>query len=729
MHKKIFAVFLFLIFFSFFTAKASARINPVFDRQEKAFSSLRILTINVWSGLNYKGTLRMGEYESKEMREKRFRLLVKQIQNVKPDVIFLQEANPVGRYGARLARALKYDKIHQVALGGVKLGPLGIPTNLKEGNAILARPELHLKLHDVWKLSGSFGLFGDILTFHFDESIFALAGRILVDSRPVFLVNTHLVASPLVNQELMARFESLIESKQISEDEYQKALKKHRSVRRRREKEIVRLAQKIKGLPAGAPVILGGDFNVPVQAPEMRVLFQEESERIHFLDSYMGKKSGAEYTWNPSTNNNIQLALKISSNEEENPGAYEMLSRLDEKNPKRIDHILLSQHFSPESIKSWRVVLDTKEEGIHVSDHYGVLSEMDLHHVLAQVPREEAKMKKTDKAKFEFLPILMWDTDIGVGYGIKLFYFNPFRLNESFDLVLFNSTKGERWYRLVFSWPDFERRQGKKYPISFDIMLDYDKYLKNNFFGIGSGSAFEDREKYTREPFEITLTASRGFSPTLVGQFGLRYKTVDNYNFEENSRLVHTPPELNTGRATVSSLYANLRFDTRDSFINPSSGLVLQGEAEFAFKTSFANFGYKKIAGWIQYYKILLYPKTVMALRLNVQNLFGENIPVQFLLPIGGGSTLRGSPQDRYLGKASAVFNGELRFPLFWRFGGVVGFDAGKVWDSLGDFDFKGWAANPTVGLRFYMSQFLVRLDIGLGKDSTGLYFNFGHVF
>jgi hemolysin activation/secretion protein len=90
---------------------------------------------------------------------------------------------------------------------------------------------------------------------------------------------------------------------------------------------------------------------------------------------------------------------------------------------------------------------------------------------------------------------------------------------------------------------------------------------------------------------------------------------------------------------------------------------------------------------------------------------------------------LRGSPQDRYLDKSHLILNAELRFPVFWRFGGVLGMDAGKVWPSLGDMDFRGWIVNTTIGLRFYMKTFVVRLDIGLGKESTGFYFNFGHIF
>jgi hypothetical protein len=36
-------------------------------------------------------------------------------------------------------------------------------------------------------------------------------------------------------------------------------------------------------------------------------------------------------------------------------------------------------------------------------------------------------MQPIAKSRFEFLPILMWDTDIGFGYGIKMFYLNPLK--------------------------------------------------------------------------------------------------------------------------------------------------------------------------------------------------------------------------------------------------------------------------------------------------------------
>ena len=222
---------------------------------------------------------------------------------------------------------------------------------------------------------------------------------------------------------------------------------------------------------------------------------------------------------------------------------------------------------------------------------------------------------------------------------------------------------------------------------------------------------------------------SRGFSKIFVGQVGLRYKTVRNFNLEAGSRLFDSSNPLSVSRASISSIFTNFRYDTRDSFINTSTGFVLQGEGETTVNTGLGNVNFHRLATWIQYYNILFYPGAVLAMRLNIQSLFGDNIPVQFLLPIGGGSTLRGSPQDRFLGKTAAIFNTEVRFPIIWKFGGVVGLDAGRVWDSLGEFSFRNWATNPTIGLRFFMVNFLIRLDIGLGKHATGFYFQFGHIF
>jgi outer membrane protein assembly factor BamA len=343
-----------------------------------------------------------------------------------------------------------------------------------------------------------------------------------------------------------------------------------------------------------------------------------------------------------------------------------------------------------------------------------------------QKPERDSSLSESTT---EGLPILMYDTDVGFGYGAKAFFLNYLGRDESFDLTLFQSTKGERWYRFVFSLPDFERRQGTAYPLALDLVVDYDKYIKNNFFGVGNMSSYSDKEDYTREPIDISIALSRGFTRSLVGQLGGRYKTIRNYSFSEDSRLRNLPPALNASRVSYASVFFSLRYDTRDSYINPSHGSVLQGEAEAVPHSGIENVTFTRLSGWAQHYTELPIPKTVLALRFGMQGLMGDNLPVQVLLPLGGSTTLRGSPQDRYLDKVSAVANAEVRFPIIWRFGGVAGFDFGKVWGELKDFDLHRWAVNPVAGLRFYMNTFVVRCDVGFGKETTGLYFNFGQVF
>jgi hemolysin activation/secretion protein len=107
----------------------------------------------------------------------------------------------------------------------------------------------------------------------------------------------------------------------------------------------------------------------------------------------------------------------------------------------------------------------------------------------------------------------------------------------------------------------------------------------------------------------------------------------------------------------------------------------------------------------------------------------GTDIPVHALATMGGTRTLRGYPQDRFLDETAAVLNAEIRFPIYWRFGGVVGMDAGRVFRSPSALTLGRWAVNSVVGLRLYMDTFVVRADLGFGKETTGFYLNFGHLF
>jgi len=687
---------------------------------------LRVLTINAWSGLDYVGSGSFGEYEPKERRERRHARLVEGIRALDPDIIFLQEMNPVGRAAGRLAAELGFTAIHQVENGGIKLGPLGLPSNFKEGMAILARPSLGLRRKDAWKLSGPFGLFGDVVTFHFDEAVFALVGKVTIGETPVYLVNTHLIASAADDDALFARFREAPEGRALPEAEFKKAVAETKAKVRRRQDDARQLRARIAGLPRGAPVIVGGDFNADPDTPAVRTLLGAEG-MIDTLSVPQAAVPARAVTWDAEGNENIAWSSRPTDASGRPRTPLGLLDAFDARVSRRLDYILLGDGFRPEDVAASSVVLGATAGGVHASDHYGVFAEVDCARIIADAPREPKTVVPPGKMEIEPFPILMWDTDIGTGYGAKGFILNPLGLAESFDLTAFNSTKGERWYRFVFSLPDFELRQGKTYPLAFDLTVDYDKMIANNFFGVGSASRAADGVSYTREPLEISLRLSRGFTSTAVGQMGLKYGTVRN-SPKEGAGPASLPAGLDLGRVSYASIFGVFRYDDRDSYVHPSEGVVLQAEAEYAPRIG-GTVSFGRAAAWFQYYTVLFYPKTIFAFRLGGQSLFGDALPTQILLPLGGNQTLRGYPQDRFLDKAQVLVNAEIRFPIAGRLGGVVGLDAGKVAPSFGSLSFKGWAANPTVGLRFAMDTFVVRMDVGFGPDGTGLYFNFGHIF
>jgi len=679
--------------------------------------TLKVLTMNIWSGLDYRGTLRMGEYEPDSIRTGRLLLLAQALKEKQPDIVALQECNPVGSVGSFLAEHLGYDCITQRANGGLKIGSLGIPMNLNEGLVLLAKKNLYLDFVDVVDLSRTLGAFGNGFSFHSADQNIALIGSVTIGTIKLLVVNTHLSASVPNDDGARTKLTELMTGKKIPEHEQEAVRLEFQEQSGSRKKEVARLREALEARSFGAPVILLGDFNAAPESEEI------ESLRVEFLDCTPASQRD-EPTWDPAANPNIGYSTKSDTN----ATVPEELSAWYDGMPRRIDHIFLKGRFSSADVRSISLFADKAKSGLFLSDHFGLLAEIDLSR-LDSVQRSPDAIRSPGET-FEFLPLFSYDTDVGFGYGVKAFFLDFFGASESFDLILFNSTKGERWYRLVFSVPDFELRQGKRYPLSLDVVVDYDKYTKNNFFGLGAESRASDRETYTKEPLEIQLVASKGFSERFVGQAGFRFKTVRNFRFDSTGPFAASAP-VNLGRSQGLTFVASVRYDSRDSYVNPSRGNVVQLDFEGGSSGFAGDYDLFSSTMSLQTYHVLFYPKTVLAARAVGQTVTGKNLPLHVYSTLGGTKTLRGFPQDRFLDRTSVLANVELRIPIIWRFDGLVFYDAGKLasnFEHLGLFR-KGWKTNPGFGLRLVMDTFIVRADLGMSSEGTGFYFNFGQLF
>lgn len=354
-----------------------------------------------------------------------------------------------------------------------------------------------------------------------------------------------------------------------------------------------------------------------------------------------------------------------------------------------------------------------------------------------------AQKDSIKRAGFEWLPIISYDSDVGFGYGLKTFLYDQLNTKESFDLILFNSTKGEQWYKFVFSTPDFESRQGSKYPLAIDLSFEYDKWknYKLYYYGWDNESLkfleppVELIDQCVNETIETKIVFNHAFQPDLTGFLAFKFKSISIYDIGRDSTVYN--PEIFDDKLLYNSstkylsVNINGKWDTRNSYINPSYGIVLEADIEFAPDIIEKNSSFFKQAFVIRYYTEVLFKRLILASRAMEQVLLSSSQSSQFLaIPVGGNSTLRGVPADTYRFYSALIFNNELRFPIWWRFGGITGLDVGygsnKDLYPQNEID---WIVNPVVGLRFFMDNFIVRADVGFYKNDIGFYLNFGHIY
>jgi endonuclease/exonuclease/phosphatase family metal-dependent hydrolase len=687
--------------------------------------SLKVMTVNVWTGLDYVGKMSIGEYEPAAVRAQRMHILVKNLKILQPDIVALQEVNAASELGNAIADELGYDCIAMRTNAGAKLGSLGFPTNLNEGLVILSKRPLHLRFVDVWDLSEGLGVFGNLASMHWTERRLALVGKIRLGLADIFVANVHL--SSVVPDDSSSRFvaHQIARARTADAQKCTAIVESYFEEAGNRTLSIKRILAQLNEVYAGKPWIVLGDFNAQKSQPEMKML-QQEGE---LLDAAELAGIGSAVTWDPERNSNIRYSVQSLDARGDTLSSYGLLSAWYDGKPRTIDHIFLNKFWRPSDIISGRIVLDKPENGLFASDHYGVMTTLDVKRLVQKMGVDPDGVPPTVEKQLEGLPILVYDSDTGFGFGAKGFLLNYLGWRESLDVLAFLSTKGERWYRAVFSIPDFELRQGRKFDLSFDLTIDYDKYLRNSFYGLGQLSKAADKETYTKQPLEILGVFSRGFSRELVAQVGIKYRTVRNYGYEPTSLFERSLPSINFERSSALTVCGAVRYDSRDSFVNPSRGQVAEIVGETGGSSLMGDYRISSLTYALQTYHVLFYPKTVFAARVWGQSVTGCALPLHVLSTVGGNRTLRGYSQDRFLDNAAMGVNGEIRFPIYWRIGGLLGMDAARVFPSFADATLSGWAYNPVVGMRLYMDTFVVRADLGFGKETTGFYLNFGQLF
>ena len=211
-----------------------------------------------------------------------------------------------------------------------------------------------------------------------------------------------------------------------------------------------------------------------------------------------------------------------------------------------------------------------------------------------------------------------------------------------------------------------------------------------------------------------TTRAIRSIESSLAVTYK-RIEIVDSQRSLVSSQqsAVDSEPE-NSNYGQKYSLTVALQRDSRDYFLNPSTGRLDRVSAEISrgdFKTV------KMELDLNQYFKT--WQQQTLALGFHGARIWGERIPPTEILRLGGANTLRGYSEDFFRGEGRLFANCEYRFLVSRDSQFFLFLDGGSVYnknDGISDLKL-GYG----VGMRLRSRTGLVSVDYGLARGDSVL--------
>ena len=274
------------------------------------------------------------------------------------------------------------------------------------------------------------------------------------------------------------------------------------------------------------------------------------------------------------------------------------------------------------------------------------------------------------------------------------------------------------------------------------LRIDMDLWYKNmpdNYWGIGyeNGKNVEKSDTTTAYNREWWWANPRFFwqpIPNLFFGYEVNYtythgtEATQKVKDDENYKKFNDRP-LNSGMGL------NFRFDTRDIPVDAHKGVLLNLRTLF-YSTAFGGDNkYQEYSlDYRQYYSFS--PNDVLAWQVKSRFTFGE-VPYGEMSQIGTPFDLRGYTwgqfRDYHMGFILVEYrktfnrkNGE-KSPH----GIVTWFGSGSVFDS-DDIESNNINSLPNFGIGYRLEiqpRMHFRIDLGMGKETSGLYFNFNQAF
>jgi hypothetical protein len=397
------------------------------------------------------------------------------------------------------------------------------------------------------------------------------------------------------------------------------------------------------------------------------------------------------------------------------------------------------------------------------------------------------------------LPLINYTTDAGLGYGLRAYYFNNGKKDDPYfdrapyfvqlEAQFFQSTRGQAYHDLQVDLPYLG---GTKWRLKGEIV--YWSIINANYFGIGANNSdaslldadgksyataedyqsfldsgtddasllkynnYQRRRIWTRwlvtHEFTDWLQVVGGFEfghISLTDWQGESFSDGDNDLVSAATRFTRDLDQLVGSKGGwINMLVLGLKLDWRDFEPNPKEGFL--GEYFLELSGTFLGSGYDyirqtaSIRGYYTFFNRLTLAARLALTYSAMGTPFYETSFMTFFrgrdTVLGGNRSLRGSPEERYNGRALTLAQFETRFfvgetMIFGQRFGLMPLafvEAGNVYDEFNDlfaaprFDEYKSSYGGGVVIPWNLTT-LIHVFYGLSSESSSLFINFNHAF
>ena len=254
----------------------------------------------------------------------------------------------------------------------------------------------------------------------------------------------------------------------------------------------------------------------------------------------------------------------------------------------------------------------------------------------------------------------------------------------------------------------------------------------DRFYGIGGDSPDLGTEEYIISTMGGIIDFQ--LPPALIistrAGFAIEYRDYKIKDTKNNPYLNSDSEYPGQQGGIVSGLGLIWVWDNRDQVFFPNYGGFTQVKALFYTKDLGSDFTFS----WLEvdarrYWSFA--PDKVLAVQSYLSSTGGS--PPFFKLPaLGGSSIMRGYFQGRFRDNNYFAFQAEYRQYIWRRLGFVLFAGAGDVTSVITGFQLTKFKPCIGAGLRFLFNKeqkINIRMDIGFGRDTNGVYFGIQEAF